>query len=136
MFPYRFDASYIFTTQFQPASARKVFPCVDEPYFKTTFSISMKAPADYEAVSNGPVMDTKVVDGGKNKALSIFPPLDAFCTYRIFMDPLGGQFRDDHLYVDLPRRPRGRSFHQAVDAHQELQRQAQLIGAPRCLWIA
>ncbi len=42
---------YLFT-QFESISARQMFPCFDEPGFKTPFDVSLKIPADMRAVFN------------------------------------------------------------------------------------
>lgn len=42
-------------TYFEPAHARKVFPCFDEPLFKSSFNISIiHDPEPYYALSNMP----------------------------------------------------------------------------------
>ena len=46
---------YIATTQFEPADARKAFPCFDEPYFKATFDITIKTLKELTVLSNCPI---------------------------------------------------------------------------------
>ncbi|CAG9569100.1 unnamed protein product [Danaus chrysippus] len=46
---------YLIATQFQPISARKGFPCFDEPMFKSTFSLVLGHSKEYTAVSNMPL---------------------------------------------------------------------------------
>ncbi|URE48053.1 Puromycin-sensitive [Musa troglodytarum] len=47
-------------TQFEPADARRCFPCWDEPAFKATFKITLEVPSDTIALSNMPVMEEKL----------------------------------------------------------------------------
>ncbi len=44
-------------TNFEPAEARKLLPCWDEPARKATFTVSVDAPKDRMAVSNMPVAE-------------------------------------------------------------------------------
>ncbi|EEB05184.1 aminopeptidase Ape2 [Schizosaccharomyces japonicus yFS275] len=43
---------YLGTTQFEPTSARRAFPCWDEPALKATFSISITAKENFVILSN------------------------------------------------------------------------------------
>ena len=45
------DAWYAFS-QFQPLSARKAFPCFDQPEFKTPFTTTLRVPTGMVALSN------------------------------------------------------------------------------------
>lgn len=42
-------------TQFEAADARKAFPCMDEPLFKSTFTVSLWRKDPMVALSNAPV---------------------------------------------------------------------------------
>nr|XP_045618493.1 glutamyl aminopeptidase-like isoform X1 [Procambarus clarkii] len=45
------------TTKFEPTYARRAFPCLDEPSFKSTYNITIVRPSEgYIALSNMPVM--------------------------------------------------------------------------------
>jgi aminopeptidase N len=43
------------SSQLEPADARRIFPCWDEPAFKATFALSVTVPRSFLAVSNMPV---------------------------------------------------------------------------------
>uniref|UniRef100_A0A0D9YPC6 Aminopeptidase n=1 Tax=Oryza glumipatula TaxID=40148 RepID=A0A0D9YPC6_9ORYZ len=47
-------------TQFEPADARRCFPCWDEPSFKAIFKITLEVPSETVALSNMPVVEEKV----------------------------------------------------------------------------
>lgn len=46
-------------TQFEPADARRCFPCWDEPACKATFKITLEVPSELVALSNMPIIEEK-----------------------------------------------------------------------------
>jgi aminopeptidase N len=48
------------TTQFESTDARRMFPCWDEPAFRSTFQLTVKVPASWATVGNMPVATRKV----------------------------------------------------------------------------
>lgn len=74
---------YIATTHFEPADARRVFPCFDSPFYKATFDISVEIDKDLRAVSNMPQVSEKAV--GENKKLITFAQTPLMSTYLLYL---------------------------------------------------
>src|SRR5215831_1786367 len=53
---------YIFT-QFESTDARDAFPCFDEPNYKVPWQLTLRIPADLQAVSNTPIA-SQINEGG------------------------------------------------------------------------
>lgn len=61
------NPSYLATTQFESTSARKAFPCFDEPEFKATFQLNMTVGAGLHALSNMNVVDIEKIKNSEKK---------------------------------------------------------------------
>jgi aminopeptidase N len=59
-------------TQLEPADARRIFPCWDEPAFKAAFELSVTVPSRFMAVSNMPVARETALDA-EHKRVSFLP---------------------------------------------------------------
>jgi aminopeptidase N len=83
-------------TNFEPADARALLPCWDEPALKATFAISVIAPADQMAVSNMPVAAITSMEGGMQRVR--FAETPRMSTYLLFLGI--GDFERVHREVD------------------------------------
>ncbi|MEP7183094.1 MAG: M1 family metallopeptidase [Betaproteobacteria bacterium] len=66
-------------TQFEATSARRAFPCFDEPGFKTPWQLTLRVPRDVTAVSNTPIAsETPGDDGLKTVRFAETRPLPTY----------------------------------------------------------
>ena len=66
-------------TQFEAVSARRAFPCFDEPGFKVPWQLTLRVPRPLVAVSNTPVSsETDVGDGMKAVRFAETRPLPSY----------------------------------------------------------
>ncbi|KAF1761322.1 hypothetical protein GCK72_009578 [Caenorhabditis remanei] len=70
---------YMIATHMEPFSARKVFPCLDEPSYKATFQITLQYPTAHVALSNMEEAPAKNV--GNNWSEIAFPTTPKMSTY-------------------------------------------------------
>lgn len=54
-------------TQMEPLGARKVFPCFDEPGFKTPFDLTLVVPEDHAAIANAPERSSEPAGEGRRR---------------------------------------------------------------------
>jgi alanyl aminopeptidase len=92
------DDAYVYT-QFEPLSARRCFPCFDEPGFKAPFRVRLRVPADCTALANARCVETSTLSDGRTEVtFAETPPL---ATYLVAVavgpfdvveaDPVAGQ---------------------------------------------
>ncbi|HEY0239525.1 MAG TPA: aminopeptidase N, partial [Friedmanniella sp.] len=70
--------TYLYT-QFEPADARRVYACFEQPDLKARFRVSVTAPQDWAVVSGGALESTS--DAGDGFALSTFATTERVSTY-------------------------------------------------------
>ena len=70
--------TYLYT-QFEPADARRVYACFEQPDLKARFSVSVVAPADWAVVSGGAVEST--AEAGDGFTLTTFATTEPVSTY-------------------------------------------------------
>ncbi|MBC5765504.1 M1 family metallopeptidase [Ramlibacter albus] len=51
-------------TQFESTNARRVFPCFDEPHWKTPWAVTLTVRREHVAVANAPMLSEREVEGG------------------------------------------------------------------------
>jgi aminopeptidase N len=55
------------SSQLEPADARRIFPCWDEPAFKATFDLTVSVPETFLAVSNMPIAHEQASGAGRKR---------------------------------------------------------------------
>jgi cytosol alanyl aminopeptidase len=102
---------YIFT-KFEPVTARRVFPCFDEPSFKVPWQLTLHVPRDLKAFSNTAASSEKDESGGmKEVRFGETKPLPSYLVAFavgpfdvVETEPVGKNRRPSRIIV-----PRGRS---------------------------
>jgi len=69
----------LISSQLEPADARRIFPCWDEPAFKASFELTVTVPERFLAVSNMPVAREQPAGGGLKRVS--FQPTPRMSTY-------------------------------------------------------
>ncbi|MDQ0734640.1 aminopeptidase N [Arthrobacter agilis] len=76
------DGETYLYTQYEPADARRVFACFEQPDLKASFSFSVLAPADWTVASNGAETAVEPVEGAAAPtARWVFAPTQRISTY-------------------------------------------------------
>jgi aminopeptidase N len=69
----------LLSSQLEPADARRIFPCWDEPAFKATFALTVTVPRNFLAVSNMPIAREEPVAAGLKRVS--FAPTPKMSSY-------------------------------------------------------
>ncbi|MFI5435732.1 aminopeptidase N [Rhodococcus baikonurensis] len=73
------DQTYLYT-QYEPADARRVFACFEQPDLKAPFTFEVTAPDGWEVLSNQPATQTHSVDGGQCVTFAPTLPISTYIT--------------------------------------------------------
>ena len=81
-YKYNGKERFLATTQFEAADARRAFPCWDEPEAKATFDVSLLVDNNHSAISNMPIISTKIQN---KKTLYKFDTTPIMSTYLLYL---------------------------------------------------
>ncbi|MFD6513191.1 aminopeptidase N [Rhodococcus sp. NPDC060176] len=73
------DQTYLYT-QYEPADARRVFACFEQPDLKVPFTFEVTAPDGWEVLSNQPATQTLSVDGAQRVTFAPTLPISTYIT--------------------------------------------------------
>ena len=68
----------VLATQFEPADARRLLPCWDEPAFKASFTVAVVVPAAFSAISNMKVARTDDLGATKRVTFADTPTMSSY----------------------------------------------------------
>jgi tricorn protease interacting factor F2/3 len=79
----KYGREYLLVTDLEPAEARTVFPCVDDPAYKAVFRLSVTTEAGLRVLANSREKSSRKVAGGRVR--HVFEPTPRMSTYLFFM---------------------------------------------------
>ncbi len=91
----RFGHDQIYSTDFEPASARQAFPCIDRPDQKAVFEAEIEAAADLGVIFNTPAVEV-TADGPRRRWK--FQPTPPMATYLVFWGVGPFQEKSSHAF--------------------------------------
>jgi len=109
-------------TEMEPADARRMFPCWDEPVFRARFELTAVVPANYQAVSNMPIQREAALENGLKEVQ--FCPTPPMASYLVVL--VAGEFEELRDQVDgvqlrvLATQGKKKQGRYALDAAKEL----------------
>ncbi len=72
------EKHWVCSSQMEPADARRMFPCFDEPEFKATFQINALIDPKLAAISNAPVEKVSDLNGKKLYTFDVTPRMSTY----------------------------------------------------------
>jgi len=94
------DGEAYLYTQFETADARRMFTCFEQPDLKSTYALTVTAPAAWQVVSNAPTPAPTPVSDGVSRWT--FPPTRTMSTYIVAL--VAGAY---HVVRDMYDGPKG-----------------------------
>uniref|UniRef100_UPI003B67471D aminopeptidase N n=1 Tax=Rhodococcus sp. O3 TaxID=3404919 RepID=UPI003B67471D len=97
------DGQTYLYTQYEPADARRVFACFEQPDLKAPFTFDVSAPERWQVVSNQAVAHRNSVPGGQRVVFAPTPPMSTYIT-AVVAGPyhlVESSWSRDDLAVDL-----------------------------------
>lgn len=79
----RYGSEYFLVTDLEPAEARTVFPCKDDPSYKAVFNLEVVTDKGLSVISNSTVRSTKPTLDGRVR--HVFNPTPRMSTYLFFL---------------------------------------------------
>jgi len=76
-----YENTYVITTQFEAAHARRMLPCLDHPSYKAEFKLTVKIDKDLDVISNMPVESVKVEGDKKVVTFQKTPRMSTYLLY-------------------------------------------------------
>jgi len=92
----RYGKDYILATDLEPAEARTVFPCVDEPAYKAVFKLQITTEEGLDVIANTPVTSEESSGGGR--ITHTFQETPKMSTYLLFFAI--GRFEETKMTTD------------------------------------
>ena len=74
------DGQTYLYTHYEPADARRVMPCFEQPDMKARWTFVVTAPAGWRVLSNQPAVSTSVDGGAQRVEFAETPPLSSYIT--------------------------------------------------------
>jgi len=94
------DGKVYLHTQFEPFDAHRVFACFDQPDLKGPFTLQVRAPGDWQVISNSEaVQEGAGPEGSRDWHFAPTPPLSTYLT-ALIAGPYHVE-RDHHGEIDL-----------------------------------
>jgi tricorn protease interacting factor F2/3 len=78
----KYGKDYVLATDLEPAEARTVFPCVDEPAYKAVFRLGITTDSGLKVIANTPEVSSE--DGGPGRTRHVFQETPRMSTYLFF----------------------------------------------------